>query len=316
MKKVLYGLFVALSATFLLNACKDDDEDPKNIVELAQGDANLSTLVRALERTDLVGVLNGTDQFTVFAPTNAAFSALFTTLSTPGNTITVENIDATVLKRTLLYHVVGGEVRSSAITTGYVKSAATFGSTTNALSLYIEKGSGVKINGSVNVTTADVDASNGVVHVVDKVITLPTVVNQALNNPNFTSLVVALTRADLGVDYVATLSGAGPFTVFAPTNAAFAALLTELNLTSLNDIPEATLNAVLQYHVLGGANVVAAQLTEGQEVTALSGKKFTIQLAGGAKIQDAQGRTSNIVVTDVQADNGVVHAIDKVLLPN
>ncbi len=317
MKKVFYGLFLALSVTFLLNACKDDDDDdPKNIVELAQGDANLSTLVRALERTDLVGVLNGTDQFTVFAPTNAAFSALFTALSTPGNTVTVENIDAAVLKKTLLYHVVSGEVRSSAITTGYVKSAATFGSTSNALSLYVEKSSGVKINGSVNVTTADVDASNGVIHVVDKVITLPTVVNQALNNPNFTSLVAALTRSDLGVDYVTTLSGAGPFTVFAPTNAAFTALLTELNVTSLNDIPAATLNAVLQYHVVSGANVVAAQLTEGQEVTALSGKKFTIKLAGGAKIQDGQGRTSNIVITDVQANNGVVHAIDKVLLPN
>ncbi|MCY7329304.1 MAG: fasciclin domain-containing protein, partial [Saprospiraceae bacterium] len=313
---VLYGLFLALSATFLLNACKDDDDDPKNIVELAQGDANLSTLVRALERTDLVGVLNGTDQFTVFAPTNAAFSALFTALSTPGNAVTVENINAAVLKRTLLYHVVSGEVKSSAITTGYVKSAATFGTTTNPLSLYIEKGSGVKINGSVNVTTADVDASNGVIHVVDKVITLPTVVNHALNNPNFTSLVAALTRADLGVDYVTTLSGAGPFTVFAPTNAAFAALLTELNLASLNDIPVATLNAVLQYHVLDMRNVVAAQLTEGEEEAALSGKKFTIKLAGGAKILDGQGRTSNIVITDVQADNGVVHAIDKVLLPN
>lgn len=308
-------MIVALGATFVFSAC-DKDDDPKNIVQLAQGDANLSTLVRALERTDLVGTLSGSAEFTVFAPTNAAFTALFTALSTPSNTVTVENIDINVLKRTLLYHVVSGEVKSSAITTGYVKSVATFGSTTSNLSLFIEKGTGVKINGSVNVTTADVDASNGVVHVVDKVITLPSVVNHALNNPNFSTLVAALTRADLGVDYVATLSGTGPFTVFAPTNAAFTALLAELGVASLDAIPANTLNAVLQYHVVSGANVLAAQLTEGQQVTAFSGKKFTINLAGGAKIKDASNRTSNIIVTDVQADNGVVHAIDKVLLPN
>lgn len=94
MKKVLFGLLIALSAIFLITACKDSDDDPQNIVQLAQGDANLGTLVRALERTDLVGVLNGSNEFTVFAPTNAAFSALFTALSTPGNTVTVENIDA------------------------------------------------------------------------------------------------------------------------------------------------------------------------------------------------------------------------------
>jgi uncharacterized surface protein with fasciclin (FAS1) repeats len=316
MKKLLFSLFLALGTAFLVSSCKDGSDDVPTIADLAAADANLSTLARALERTSLTSVLDGTDKYTVFAPTNAAFSALFTALSTPSNTVTVENIDATVLKNTLLYHVVGGVVPSSAITTGYVKSAATFGTTTSALSLFIEKTTGVKINGGVNVTTADVLASNGTVHVVDKVITLPTVVNHALNNPNFSILVQALTRADLGVDYVGLLSGTGPFTVFAPTNAAFAALLTELGVANLDAIPAATLNAVLQYHVVNGANVLSTQLTEGQQVTTFGGSKFTVQLAGGAKILDGKGRTSNIVAVDVQGTNGVVHALDKVILPN
>ena len=225
-------------------------------------------------------------------------------------------MDKATVKAILLNHVVAGEVKSSAITTGYVKSASPFGTTTSTLSLYLAKSSaGVTINKDVNVTTADLDASNGVVHVVDKVIALPTVVNHALNNPNFSTLVAALTRSDLGVDYVTLLSGAGPFTVFAPTNDAFTALLTELGVANLAAIDAATLNKVLQYHVVSGANVLAATLTEGQQVTTFQSGKFTINLAGGAKIKDLNNRTSNIIITDVQGTNGVVHAIDKVLLP-
>jgi uncharacterized surface protein with fasciclin (FAS1) repeats len=103
--------------------------------------------------------------------------------------------------------------------------------------------------------------------------------------------------------------------VFAPTNAAFAALLTELGLTSLDQVDNATLNAVLQYHVVNGANVLASSLTNGQVVTTFGAGTFTINLTGGAKILDAKGRTTNIIITDVQGSNGVVHAVDKVLLP-
>jgi uncharacterized surface protein with fasciclin (FAS1) repeats len=117
------------------------------------------------------------------------------------------------------------------------------------------------------------------------------------------------------VDYVTVLSGTGPFTVFAPTNAAFTALLAELGVAGLNDIPAATLDAVLQYHVVNGANVLSTQLTDEQVVTSLEGTSFRIDLTGGAKIVDANDRVANIIITDVQASNGVVHAIDKVILP-
>ena len=312
MKKFLFGTMLALSAVFSVTACKDDEETPKNIVELAQGDANLSILVEAVVYAELAATLSGTTEYTVFAPTNAAFTALLQSLGKAK----ITDVDKATVRAILLNHVVAGEVKSSAITTGYVKSASPFGTTTSTLSLYIVKSAaGVTINKDVNVTTADVDASNGVVHVVDKVIALPTIVNHALNNPNFSTLVAALTRADLGVDYVTLLSGAGPFTVFAPTNDAFTALLTELGAANLAAIDAVTLNKVLQYHVVSGANVLAATLTEGQQPTTFQGGKFTIGLSGGAKITDLNNRVSKIIITDVQGTNGVVHAIDKVLLP-
>lgn len=299
----------------MFTACKEDDDvtTSKNIVQTAQATSDLSSLVAALTRAGLVDALNANGPFTVFAPTNAAFS----TFLTANGFANLDAVPVAVLKQILLNHVVSGEVRAASVPTdGYVKTLATFGTTTSNLSILAQRNaSGVSINKDVKVVTADVLASNGVVHIVNKVIALPTVVNHALNNANFTTLVAALTRPGLGVDYVAILSGAGPFTVFAPTNAAFAALLTELNLSSLDQVDNATLNAVLQYHVINGANVLASQLTNGQVVTTFGTGTFSINLTGGAKILDARGRTTNIIITDVQGTNGVVHAIDKVLLP-
>ncbi len=316
MKKLISGMFLALSASLLFTACGEGDDvtTPKNIVQTAQASSDLSSLVAALSRAGLVDALNADGPFTVFAPTNAAFS---TFLSANGFA-TVEDVPVPVLQQILLNHVVSGTVRAADVPTeGYVKTLATFGTTSSNLSILAQKsvGGAVSINKDVKVVTADIFASNGVVHIVDKVIALPSVVNHALNNANFTTLVAALTRPGIGVDYVAILSGAGPFTVFAPTNAAFAALLTELGLTSLDQVDNATLNAVLQYHVVNGANVLASSLTNGQVVTTFGNSTFTINLTGGAKILDAKGRTTNIIITDVQGSNGVVHAVDKVLLP-
>lgn len=310
MKNFLFFLSLTLSAGLLFTSCKDDDNDAQSIVDLAKGNSNLTILVDALVRADLVTTLEGNGPFTVLAPTNAAFTSLLNTLGASS----LNDIPVDQLRNILLNHVISGDVRSNALATGYVSTLAT-GPNNSPISLYVDISSGVKFNNGAKVTTADVAATNGVVHIIDQVITIPTVVNTALNNPNFSTLVAALTRADLGVDYVSILSGAGPFTIFAPTNAAFAALLTELGATSLNDINAATLNAVLQYHVVNGANVRAGQLTEGQKVTTFGSGQFTIGLAGGAKITDAKNRVSNIIATDVQASNGVVHAIDKVILP-
>jgi uncharacterized surface protein with fasciclin (FAS1) repeats len=139
----------------------------------------------------------------------------------------------------------------------------------------------------------------------------------ALADPNFSTLVQALTVTGLTTDFVSVLSGEGPFTVFAPTNAAFQALLdSNPDWNTLTDIPVATLEAVLLYHVTSAGNVRAEQLVNGQEVTTLSnGATFSIDLNGATPMIMAGSNQANIIATDVQATNGVIHAIDAVILP-
>ena len=299
-------------------SCSDDDNttsSPTNnsISGIASRTPDLSLLVDALNRADLVQRLDQSGSYTVFAPTNAAF----TTFLSDNGYASLNEVPVNALKEILLNHVISGALNSSSLSTGYVKTLAKgSASTTNTLSMYVNTTSGVKLNGISNVTTPNITASNGVIHIVDAVIGLPTVVTHALANPNFSILVSALTRADQP-DFAGILSGTtnSPFTVFAPTNTAFGSLLTELGATSLNDISQNTLENTLKYHVVAGANVLSASLTNNQSVTTFQGGNFTITTMGGAKITDANNRVSNIIAVDVQASNGVIHVLDKVILP-
>jgi uncharacterized surface protein with fasciclin (FAS1) repeats len=185
MKKNLFFflmLFVALSTTF--TSCKDDEEEDttKNIVELAQGNPDLSSLVAAVQRAGLVEALSDeSKQYTVFAPTNAAFAAFLTA----NGFANLDAVPEAALKNLLLNHVLGSEVKAAAVTTGYVKTLATYSTTTSNVSMYLSTSSGVKINGGPTVINADVDANNGVVHVVDAVIGIPVVPTFAVANPDF-----------------------------------------------------------------------------------------------------------------------------------
>ena len=187
------------------------------------------------------------------------------------------------------------------------------------MSIYVNTSNGVRFNGVSAVSTADILAVNGVIHKVDAVIGLPSVVTFATADSNFSTLVAALTRDDLTTDFVGVLStdsstAPAPFTVFAPINDAFNRLLTELNLTSLSEIDEPTLDTVLKYHVVGGANVIASDLTDNLTVSTLGGD-ITANVTNGATLTDSSGRISDIIAVDVQADNGVIHAINRVILP-
>jgi uncharacterized surface protein with fasciclin (FAS1) repeats len=309
--KVIIALVALTSFTI---SCDNDDDEPmkdNSITGVAQTNANLSILVQALQQAKLDGTLKTSGPFTVFAPTNKAFEDFLKT--TPYATL--KDVPNAVLTQILLNHVVSGAVKSTALTTGYVKTLAKgSASADNNLSMYIDLRSGVKINGGAMVTTADVMASNGVIHIVDKVIGLPTIVTHAVANPNFTTLVTQLSRADQP-KFVDILSGTGPFTVMAPTNDAFTALNTELAPGGIAGVSAANITKVLQYHVANG-NVLAASLKEGQKVATLqTPQTYEILLAGGPKIKDNAGRTTNIVATDVQCANGVIHVVSRVLLP-
>jgi transforming growth factor-beta-induced protein len=192
---------------------------------------------------------------------------------------------------------------SSDLSTGYVSTLSSYDN--NNITMYIETESGVMINNSVSVTTADIEASNGVIHVVDKVILPPTVVNIALANDNFTTLVQAVVKAGL----VDALSSEGPFTVFAPTNDAFDALFTQLGVSGVEDLTSEQLTPILLYHVVSG-NVVSTELTSGEVGTLNGDKNLTVDLSSGVKINE-----SSVVAADIQGANGVVHVIDKVLIP-
>jgi len=299
MKKL--GLLFLLFAGVFFISCGDDDPvvETKSIVDIAAGDAQFSTLVAALERVNLVSTLQGDGPFTVFAPTDAAFQALGVDLA---------SLSDAELTNILLYHVLGGEVKSTDLGDGqtYATTGSSSGPGGTALSMLIEKGSGVRVNGAANVTTADLLADNGVIHVVDAVILPLDVVGHAAANSNFSTLVSALSTAP--GDLVNVLSGDGPFTVFAPLNSAFADIS-----TVVESLTPEQLATVLTYHVVGGANVTSSDLSAGA-VTTVAGQDITVDLSDGVKITDATGGVSTVVLADVQATNGVIHVLDRVLI--
>ena len=318
MKNLLKTFAVLFTIGLFTQSCSTSNDqpnvdNPKSIYELASSDSDLSSLRAALDKAGLSSTLNASGTFTVFAPSNAAFSAFLTA----NGFASLTDVPTALLKDVLLNHVLGTKVTSTQLATGYVSTLAkSAAAPTRSLSMFINIASGVKINGVATVTTPDIMATNGVIHKVDKVIPMPTIVTHALANPNFSSLVAALTRPDMP-NFVGILSGtaSSPFTVVAPTNAAFASLLTEINLPNLAAVPQATLENALKYHVVAGANVASTDLTNNMVVTTFQGGTWTVTTTGGAKIKDANNRTANIIAVDVQCTNGIIHALDKVLLP-
>ncbi|UGS20266.1 fasciclin domain-containing protein [Flavobacterium cyclinae] len=292
-------------SSIIMFSCSDDDTLPKNnsITGIASENLNLTILVEALNRTNLAETLDQAGSYTVFAPTNGAFMNF---LDENGFN-SLDDVPVSTLTQILLNHVVLGTNTSNNLSTGYVKTLAIgSASPSNNLSMFINTESGVRLNGVSNVITANLIANNGVIHVVDAVIGLPTIVTHATANPNFSTLATLLTQQQL----VETLNGttSSPFTVFAPLNSAFDTAT--LNLYS--GLTSTQKTAVLTYHVVPGANVLSNAIPSGPITTFESGT-FSIT---GTVITDEQSRSTNIIATDVQASNGVIHAINKVLLPN
>ncbi|MBT3548162.1 MAG: fasciclin domain-containing protein [Flavobacterium sp.] len=318
LKKIIPTLIIGL---LLFQSCKDDDTDvviipeTNTIVDIAVASDNLTSLVAALQKANLVTTLAGDGPFTVLAPTNEAFAAFLTS----NGFSSLDDVPVDILTNILLNHVVSGSIASTDLSTGYANTLATSSASGTGMSLYIDISNGVRFNGVSSVSMADILADNGIVHVVDAVIGLPSVVTFAVADPTFSTLVAALTRDDLTTNFVGVLSTAtgtspAPFTVFAPTNDAFGSLLSELSIAGLADIDEPTLDAVLKNHVVAGLNVFDTDLTDNMTVPTLGGD-ITANVTGGATLTDDSGRIIDIIATNVQADNGVIHAINRVILP-
>lgn len=332
-RKIYSIMLLALAGLMIFSSCnKDDDnvtpeqlpETTKSIVEIATTTDDFSTLVEALVKADLVSALDGNGPYTVFAPTNAAFDMLFKDLGVNG----IEDLPAEALKPILLYHVIGSSVESTELNEGYVETLNTNTSDELGVKLFIELNNqktltrgadaetgeikaklaqSVMINGSTSVITADVKATNGVIHVIDKVLLPPTVVDVAISNPSFSILVQAVVKAGL----VDALMGQGPFTVFAPTNEAFEALFAELNVMGIEDLSAEALKPILLYHVVGD-NVISSEVAKGSVPTLNTEAMIDIDIMNSKVMLNG---SSTVLAVDVQAANGVIHVIDKVLLP-
>ena len=300
-------LAAALGAsTTLLQACGGSDDDPqRNIVEVAQNNPELSILVEAVVAAGLAPTLS-TGTLTVFAPTNAAFAALLAELGVTKDALLANK---PLLTAVLTYHVLGSKVLRADVPLGKAITPVSGGF------FKIESSGGLKItdgrNRVTNITATDITATNGVVHLVDRVL-LPAnkdIVATASALPDFSILVEAVVAAGL----VGTLQGPGPFTVFAPTNAAFASLLAELGVTKqalLANKP--LLTSVLTYHVVP-SRVLKAEVPLDTPITTVQGQTFTVNAS--LVITDQRLRKSNIVAADVFTSNGVIHAVDTVILP-
>ena len=292
---------------------------PKNIVETAVAAGDFSTLVSLVQQAGLADTLAHGGPFTVFAPTNEAFAKL------PQSTLDALAADPALLKKVLLYHVVSGRVSSG--------TAAAAGSATTLEGEDVHftaiAGGGLKVNDST-VVAADIQAKNGVIHAIDTVLMppslapappLPNIVQTAVAAGQFTTLVKLLQATGLDT----ALAGAGPFTVFAPTDAAFAKL-PQSTLDALAADP-ALLKKVLLYHVVSG-QISAAQAAQARTATTLEGDnvyfrqrcgppwwlaRFFHHLPVTCGPLHVNGAT--VVLPDIATSNGVIHAIDTVLMP-
>lgn len=308
--KSFMAVAVMGASTFMVS-CSDDDGDMggmnNTIVDIVVGSPDFSTLESAVVKANLTSTLNGNGPFTVFAPSNESFTASGVTASV------LQSLSEDQVKDILLYHTLSSRVNSASIETEAnmaVKAA-------NGKDIYVTKNSnGVFVNGW-KVQQADIMASNGIIHSLERVLMPPAgnLVEVAQGNSNLTYLVAAVLRASQGATNVAqALSGEGPLTVFAPTNQAFidAGFPT---IASIQAADPNTLTSILTYHVLS-ARAFSSDLTNGQTLTTMNGGTLAVALGANATLKGKNNTSvSTITGMNIMASNGVVHVINKVLLP-
>jgi uncharacterized surface protein with fasciclin (FAS1) repeats len=294
--------FLALPLAFALGACDDDDdpmasEEPGTIVQTAQDAGSFGTLLTALDAASLTSALEGAGPFTVFAPTDDAFAAI------DAEVLNDLLADTDLLTSVLTYHVVPGRFTSADV--AGLSAATTLNGKDVALAF---DGTTVSVD-QANVISADVDASNGIIHVIDQVLLpepIADIIQTADGAGTFNTLLTAIEAAGL----TETLKGDGPFTVFAPTDDAFAAVDPDA-LNALLADPQA-LASVLTYHVVPGS-LNAADVLASSSLATVNGASAAISLDGNGqpRIDDAI-----ITATDIGARNGIIHVIDRVIFPD
>jgi uncharacterized surface protein with fasciclin (FAS1) repeats len=313
LKKVITVSAAAVLFLTILSACSKSDNttmppaSSNTITDIVSANSSFSLLKSAVVKAGLATTLSGTGPFTVFAPSDTAFTGSGITSAV------ISSLSGSQLSAILLYHTLPAKIMAADVPAGPNAKVVTAGGD----SVFVTKNaSGVFVNG-IPVTQADIAADNGVIHAIARVLLPPAsnLVQVAQADTALTYLVAAVLRASTGSTNVAdVLSSGGIFTVFAPTNDAFRAAGFP-TIASINTADPNTLTSILTYHVLSG-RAFSSDLTEGAKPATLNGATVTISLAGGATVKgNSNSSKSNIMATNIMASNGVVHKIDQVLLP-
>lgn len=319
LKKYSYTLLVLLLA---VTSCEDADDngnriDPNNSAyDLTESNSDLSLFNEALLRTSLDATLDSQGIYTVFAPNNAAFMQFLTA----NGFADIATVPVDQLRTILLYHIIVSRLETDVITSGYIKTLGK-DEEIESLDLFVDASSPIVLNGSATALQEDIFVDNGVVHIIDEVLALPTLTTLIDANPGFSNLSSGLSITGLDTtlsSQVGTMQA--PFTVFAPDNEGFQALV-DLDATddldTIQDILDLTnLSDILLYHVLGNDRLRAGEISNGLSVNTIVGNPFIIDTSTGS-IQFTDGAMTPVIIssTDVTAINGVLHTIDIVARP-
>lgn len=320
LKNAIYLLFFV--TLFSLVSCETEEDinhKKLSMVETITKNDDLASLATAITKTGFESVLASSSDYTFLAPTNEAFASYLT----DNGYASVNDVPTNILREILLNHLITGEFRIADLSpSGYMKTNAHgYASSTNFLSMYVRKVDGeTMFNGVATVLTEDMLTANGVIHKIDAVLELPSIVDHVVANPNLSTLVNALTlNGTPEPDFVAVLSGVteGPYTVFAPVNSGFTSFLAEIDQPNLASINPSVLSSVLKYHVIPVNNALSNALEDGDVLTTSQGQNVSIQRTpANFRAVDANNRLANLMFKDIQCYNGMIHLVDNVMLPS
>ena len=316
-----YFLIILL---FLTTTCippvHDKPDDPRtfdkpeiNLLDLGSSLPYFNDFIYAMHKTHLSDILVEKGPYTVFIPNQWAFSK-FRTENQINHT---DQVPEETMTDILLYHIIKGRWTISKIAAGYHSTLALEKTTGNPIVLFIEKDGLFRLNGIPAMDEPDLETRNGIIHSITSVIELPTILDHLSFNKEFSMILNILNSKDLQPDFLNLLSQDGPYTFWAPTNQAILSFVeNNQDWQTIYDIPIETLINILKYHLVSGENMVLKVITGNKKLTSINGSILTIQ-ADYKKwsVSDLNGRIANITENDIQCSNGVIHQIDRVLLP-
>lgn len=311
--KIAMFAFVGLS----IMSCEKDDKPntpTATLYEVAQQNDNLSTFVQAIDLAGVKQSFESTSKFTVLAPTNAAFNDFLMENNYNG----VDAIPVDVLKQLLFNHLLNANFKTENFNAGFITTFAYVPAANNRkISLLVDNSDGVKFNASSKIITSNLAAKNGYLHIVDKVISVPTMYDHIKNNPDLTILKSALDRNTASpVRNILSAGVQAPYTFFAPSNAAFTAYFDAINIETIAEIDDVQLQKILEYHIVPSSNISQSSFQNNEVLNTFQGQTLTVTLTGGGrKLTDVNGRVSTIIYGDMQGSNGIIHSIDVVLKP-